>query len=162
MYHVWNRGSRKGVIAETYEEYCAVMRTIERARQKFGMAIIGYNVVYNHFHFVLWPRGDSDIPRFMKWLTQVLAKRFHAKRGTTGCGAVYQSRYRHRMITEERKFLAVLRYVEANARKHGVVQRAEAWPWGSAWRGDPIRPAIEICEGPIPRPPNWVDFLNEL
>jgi len=150
------------VIAETYQEYCTVMIAIEQAREKFGMRIIAYNVLSNHFHFLLWPRRDSDLPRFMKWLTQVLAKRFHERRGTTGCGAVYQSRYGDRMLMEDRKFLTALRYVEANARKHGFVHRAEEWPWCSAWRGDQLGPRVSIHDSPIRRPPNWIDFLNEI
>lgn len=70
MYHVCNRGSRKGVIAKTYDEYCSFLGIVEAARQKFGMRIIAYNVVENHFHFLRCPVNDPDLPRFMKWMTQ--------------------------------------------------------------------------------------------
>jgi putative transposase len=162
VYHVCNRGSRKGVIAHTYEDYCVFLTTVELARQKFGMRIIAYNVIENHFHFLLWPLNDRDIPRFMKWMEQTHAQRFHRQRGTTGCGAVYQSRYFSRRVTEDRKFLTALRYVESNARRHGLVERAEQWLWCSAWAGDPIGPRVVIEESPIPRPANWIDVLNDI
>ena len=162
MYHVCNRGSRKGVIAKTYEEYCALLVIVETARQKFGMRIIAYNVIDNHFHFLLWPVNDHDLPRFMKWMTQKHAQWFNRVRGTVGCGAVYQSRYVSRMITDDRHYLTALRYVESNARRHVRVDRAEQWPWCSAWRGESIGPRVVLCDSPIPRPANWLDFLNEI
>jgi putative transposase len=41
----------------------------------------------NHFHFVLWPSADNELPDFMAWLTTTHSKRWHASRGTTGTGA---------------------------------------------------------------------------
>src|SRR4051812_14544412 len=161
VYHVCNRGSRKGVIAETYDEYCEVLALIERARAKIGMRIIAYNILNNHFHFLLWPVCDSDLSRFMKAFEQPHAQRFHRRRQTRGCGAVYQSRFVNRMIRDERSYFTALRYVEANARRHGVVQRAEAWPWCSAWQSEPVGPAVVLADSPIPRPENWLEILNE-
>ena len=160
-YHVCNRGSRKGVIVETYEDYANFVGLTNAAREKFRMRILAYNLLGNHFHFVLYPRRDDDMPRFMKWLEQKHAKRFHRQRGTVGCGAVFQSRYYSRMITEERKLFSALKYVEGNARRHGLVERAEHWPWCSAWNREPIGPAVVIDDSPVPRPSNWLDFINE-
>ncbi len=37
-------------------------------------------------------------------------------------------------VQRDEHFLAVARYVEANALRAGLVERAEAWRWGSLWR----------------------------
>ena len=160
-YHVCNRGSRKGVILRTYEDYSNFITLINAAREKFRMRILAHNLLGNHFHFVLWPRGDDDVPRFMKWLEQKHAQRFHRKGGTVGSGAVFQGRYVSRMISEDRKLFTALRYVESNARRHGFVKRAEDWPWCSAWNRAPIGPTVVIDDSPVLRPSNWLDFLND-
>jgi putative transposase len=162
VYHVCNRGSRRGVIAETYEEYCDVLALIERARAKIGMRIIAYNVLDTHFHLVLWPVSDSDLSRFMQAFEQTHAQRFHRRRGTRGCGAVYQSRFVHRMIRDERGYFGILRYVEANARRHGAIENAEDWPWSSAWCGEPIGPTVTLHDGPLSRPEHWLEILNDI
>ena len=161
MYHVCNRGSRKGVILETYEDYAAFCGLLEEARGKFRMRILAYCLLKNHFHFLLWPRSDLDLPHFMKWLTQTHAQRFHRARGSVGTGAVYQSRYVSRPIAEDWKYFTALRYVEANALRHGVVQHVEEWPWGSAWPREPIGPPVVIDDSPVPRPTNWLEILND-
>jgi putative transposase len=160
VYHVCNRGSRKGVLLETYEDYAAFCALLVEARRKYGVRIIAYCLLSNHFHFLLWPVSDN-LPRFMKWLTGTQARRFHLARGTVGCGAVYQSRYVSRMVQEDRKFVGALKYVEGNARRHEIVERAEAWPWSSAWNQDGLGPAVPLDESPIPRPTNWLDFIND-
>lgn len=98
----------------------------------------------------------------MQWLTGTHARRYHLRRGTVGCGAVYQSRYVARAIDEPRKFFGALRYVEANALRHGVVHRAQDWPWTSAWAGDSIGATVAIDDSPILRPANWLEMLNDL
>ena len=162
VYHVCNRGSRKGVVLETYEDYAAFCALVEQARSKRPMRIIAYCLLRTHFHFLLWPEGGQDLPRFMKWLTGTHARRFHLSRGSVGTGAVYQSRYVARRIDETRKFFTALRYVEANALKHGVVRRAEHWPWGSAWNRESIGATVRIDDSPVTRPSNWLQILNEM
>ena len=161
MYHVCNRGSRKGVLFDSCEDYESFIRLMEDARGKFQMRIIAYCLLSTHLHFLLWPRCDGDVVRFMHWLTSTHAKRFHRRRGSIGAGAVYQSRYFSRGIDEGRKLMTALRYVERNALAAHLVTRAEDWPWGSAWIGE--APASFITdESPLPRPANWLETLNHL
>lgn len=148
------------MILETYDDYAAFCALVERARRKIAMRIIAYCLLRTHFHFLLWPRGDDDLPLFMKWLTGTHARRFRVQGGTVGQGAVYQSRYFSRPIDEARKFFGALRYVEANALKHGVVRRVQDWPWCSAWNREPIGASVTIDDSPIPRPANWLEILN--
>jgi putative transposase len=162
VYHVCNRGSRKGVVFETYEDYAAFCELVEEARQKRPMRIVAYCLRKTHFHFLLWPVNDQDLPRFMKWLTSTHARRWHLRRGSVGSGAVYQSRYFARGIADVRGFFTALRYVEANALKDGAVTRAEEWPWGSAWRREGFGSRVSIDDSPIARPSNWLRILNDL
>jgi len=161
VFHVCNRGSRRGDILVTYEDYAAFCALVNEARRKRPMRIIAYNLRRTHFHFLLWPERDNDVPRFMKWLTATHAQRWHRQHGSVGTGAVYQSRYVSRGIADVRDYISTLRYVEANARKDEVVTRAEDWPWGSAWGGEPCGASVVIDDGPIARPANWLQILNE-
>jgi putative transposase len=161
VYHVFNRGSRKGVLFERCEDYDAFVRLMEEAREKRPIRIPAYCLMKTHFHFLLWPRRDEDVPRFMKWLTSTHAMRFHRCRGSKGTGAVYQSRYVSKPIGDARHFFTALRYVERNAVQAGTVERAEEWRWCSAWVGD-ARDFFVADEGPFRRPANWLEILNDL
>jgi putative transposase len=126
------------------------------------MRIPAFSLMRTHFHFLLWPRTDVDMPEFMKWLEGTHTMGFHRTRGSRGTGAVYQSRYVSRLLPDDRNYLIALRYVERNALVAGYVQRAEDWPWCSSWHGEGGPQLFVADASPIPRPPYWTDFLNEI
>ncbi|MEO6238058.1 MAG: transposase [Vicinamibacterales bacterium] len=162
MYHVFNRGSRKGVLFDTSEDYDAFEDLMEEARRRQPVRIVAYCLMKNHVHFLLWPRTDRAVPQFMKWLLGTHANRFHRARGTVGLGAVYQSRYGCRQVSDERRLYNAWRYIERNALEGGFVERADEWPWCSAWQGDQDRPPFDLDEGPVTRPSTWLEMLNDL
>jgi putative transposase len=61
-------------------------------------------------------------------------------------------------IQEDGHFLIGCRYVERNALKAGVVERAEEWRWGSLWArrqgGEQLRALLS--DWPLERPRNWL------
>jgi putative transposase len=161
VYHVFNRGSRKGVLFDTSEDYDAFEQLMDDARRKRPVRIVAYCLMKTHVHFLLWPTADNAIPAFMKWLMSTHAAAFHRRRGSVGQGAVYQSRYGCVPVEDARQLFTVWRYVERNALEAGVVSTADEWPWSSAWQGDHMRPPFEVDEGPYERPTNWLQILND-
>jgi putative transposase len=159
MYHVCNRGSRKGVLFENSDDYDAFECLMNEARAKRPIRILAYHLMPNHFHFLLWPVGDDDVPRFMQWLTSTHASRWHRERNTVGNGAVYQGRYRCVWIENEMHLFNTWRYIERNAREAGFVERVEEWRWSSASTRNGDRPFI-VDPLPFARPSNWLGLLN--
>lgn len=39
--------------------------------------------------------------------------------------------------------------------------RAEDWTWGNLWRRQNQRGLTMLADGPVQRPPDWVEFVNE-
>jgi Transposase IS200 like len=115
-----------------------------------------------HVHLLLWPSVDDVIPAFMQWLESSHARVWHARRGTKGTGAVFQSRYGLVMVENEFQYYATLIYVERNALEANYVELADAWPWGSAWQGDDEHRPFDSDAPPFPRFPNWLDCLNAM
>ena len=126
---------------------------------------------------MLWPRANGDLPEFMRWLTVAHTQRWHAARGSAGAGHVYQARYKsfpvqaRRISRAERdrggidagsSLLTVLRYVERNAVRAGLVKRAEQWRWCSLWRrtaGDADQRAL-LTDPPGGWPGDWLKWVN--
>jgi len=58
--------------------------------------------------------------------------------------------------------LSVLRYVERNALRAGMVERAEDWRWGSLWlraHGGPDEKAI-LTDPPVKLGRDWLEHVN--
>jgi len=161
VYHVFNRGSRKGVVFDTYEDYSGFVDLLDLTRAKSAMRIIAYCMMPTHFHLLLWPPGDTDVPAFMHRLTTAHAGKWHRVKNNVGTGAVYQSRYVSVGITSGQHYFTALRYVERNALEAHLVQRAQDWPWCSASQLVSECPTFRLDDGPCPRPNNWLECLND-
>jgi putative transposase len=70
VYHVLNRGVGKNKLFYTDEDYLAFERVIVDTLEKRPMRILGYCVIPNHWHFVLWPERDGDLAAFMQRLSE--------------------------------------------------------------------------------------------
>jgi putative transposase len=116
----------------------------------------------NHFHVVLWAAKDGQLSRFMQWLTMTHTQRWHAHRHSAGRGHLYQSRFKSFAIQRDGHFLAVCRYVERNALRAGLVERAEDWVWGSlACREQKLAKGKALLDDwPVDRPARWRRLVN--
>lgn len=162
VYHALNRGVARLPLFEKDGDYAAFERVVTAAIAKHPIRILAYCLMPNHWHFVLWPAGDGELTDFLRWLTHTHTQRWHAHYHTAGTGHVYQGRFRAFPIQEDDHLFAVLRYVERNALRAGLVGRAEDWRWGSLWRR---RSELEkeqplLHSGPLPLPKDWVARVN--
>ncbi len=67
----------------------------------------------------------------------------------------------HFPIKSDMHLLLVLRYVERNALRVKLVDRAENWPWYSLWRLQQNRGLSILSDWPVERPADWVEYVNE-
>jgi putative transposase len=156
VYHVLNRANARMTLFEDDGDYLAFQRVLTQACERVGMRLLAYCVMPNHWHLVVWPRGDGDLSRFMNWLTLTHTQRWHQHRNSVGNGHVYQGRFKSFPIETSEYLLTVCRYVERNPVRAGLVTRAEQWQWSSAASAN----GTVLHQWPIPRPPSWLEWVN--
>ncbi len=123
------------------------------------MRILAYCLMPNHFHLALWPRGDGELSRWMHWLMTTHVRRYLGRYRSSG--HVWQGRFKAFPAQEDEHLLAVLRYIERNPLRAGLVERAEAWPWSSLrWLAAPERGPVRLEPGTVPRGTLWVEGVN--
>jgi len=47
-------------------DYAAFERVMTRTLEQASMRVLAYCVMPDDWHLILWPRGDSDLARFMQ------------------------------------------------------------------------------------------------
>jgi putative transposase len=89
-------------------------------------------------------------------------QRWHAHHGTAGTGHLYQGRYKSFPVQSDEHLLTVCRYVERNALRANLVQRAEEWKWESlsARRDNDAAERPILTPWPIERPRDWTARVN--
>lgn len=160
VYHVGNRGSRKGPLFDSPADFDSFKELVATARDLHPVRILAYCLMFNHWHFLLWPTEDGALSRFMHWLTgrHALLRRRNTK--TVGEGAVYQSRFWAFPMLDHLHLLAAWRYVERNPIEAGLVMRAEEWQWSSACPTNGDSEVLSLDLGPLPRSANWLEIVN--
>ena len=155
-YHVLNRGNARSEIFRKPEDYTAFLTLLREATDRVPMHILAYCLMPTHFHLALWPRRDGDLSRFLHWLLTAHVRRYHQHYQSSG--HVWQGRFKAFPIQQDDHLLTVLRYIERNPVRAGLVTRAEEWQWsslrergsGGAW----------LHPSPVSGPPNWAAWVN--
>jgi len=161
VFHVLNRGVGRRNLFDKDDDSLAFERVIAETLRVRPMRICALCLMSNHWHFVLWPEHDGDLPAFMQQLTNTHVKRWKEHRREIGYGHLYQGRYKSFPVQTDESFFQVVRYVERNALRANLVARAEAWPWSSLaipTRQDALWRLIS--DWPVPRPSLWSDHVN--
>ena len=157
-YHVINRGNNRATIFHDARDYEAFTALMEQGRAKVGLTVLAACVMPNHFHAVVAQQGPTDISRWMHWLLTTHTHRHHLRYDT--CGRLWQGRFKAFPIELDGHLLTVMRYVERNALRAGLVGRAQEWRWGSlAWRqpGSACR-LLRLADFNLPA--DWAEWVN--
>ncbi len=158
-YHVINRGNAQARVFHKDADYQAFVDLIAAGCERLPMRVPAYCLMPNHFHLVLWPRGDGDLSRWMQWLMTAHVRRYH--RHYQSSGHVWQGRFKAFPIQQDSHFLMVIRYVERNPVRAKLVDRAQDWPWSSLrWWDQRGAPGF-LHRGPVDRGRDWLAEVNE-
>ena len=161
-YHVLNRGNRKQVIFKKPGDYRAFLRILLEANARFAMPLCALCVMNNHFHLVVWPDSARSISAYMHWILSAHVQRYHLHYGIRGTGHLYQDRYKAFPIQDARHMYTVMRYVEANPLRAGLLINAEHWKWSSlALRRQPDWKDILANENKVALPEDWPAIVNQ-
>lgn len=163
VYHVLNRRVGRLPLFDKPADYKAFETILQEAWELTGIRIVAYCLMPSHWHLLLWPRQDGDLSEVMRWVTVTHSQRWHAHRHTSGSGPVYQGRFKSFPVQTDEHFITVARYVERNALRAKLVERAEQWRWSSLWRraqGD-LKLYEFLSEWPVERPRHWIKWVNE-
>jgi putative transposase len=165
IYHVLNRGAGRQTLFEDAGDYAAFLRAMADVLREEPIRVLGYCLMGNHWHLVLWPHRDGQLARFMQRLTITHVRRWTEHRHRVGWGSVYQGRFKSFPVQDDPHLTTVLRYVERNPLRAKLVPRAEAWRWSSLGQhalpaDDPSVPTIPIAPWPVARRRDWVAWVN--
>jgi len=160
VYHVLNRGNGRMRIFHKDGDYEAFLRVLTEGLQCYAIELFTYCLMPNHWHLVVRPGSDEALGRWLGWVGVTHVRRYHAHYHSRGGGHLYQGRFKSFPVAEDDYFLALCRYVEANALRARLVGRAEDWRWsGLAQRGEDAGD-LPLAAWPVERPRDWLARVN--
>ena len=162
IYHALNRSSFRSALFKREKHYRDFLSILEESLAVVPMRILAYCLMPNHWHLVLYPRAAGDLSKFMQRITLTHTQRHRARTRTVGYGHLYQGRYKSLPVESDSHFLALVRYVERNAKRAALVKKAEDWPWSSAYvrRYGREKQKKILRPWPVAEPKDYVQWLN--
>lgn len=160
IYHVLNRGNGRMRIFHKAADYEAFERVLAEGLERYPVEWLTYCLMPNHWHLVVRPKTDKALGRLMGWVGVTHVRGYHEHDHSRGGGHLYQGRFKSFPVAEDDYFLALCRYVEANALRAGLVERAEDWRWCGLWRRANGGTELPLSVWPVERLRNWVAWVN--
>jgi putative transposase len=162
VYHVLNRGNGRMRIFRKAGDYEAFERVLAEGLERYPVDLLTYCLMPNHWHLVARPKTNRALGRLMGWVGVTHVRRYQEHYHSRGGGHLYQGRFKSFPVSEDDYFLALCRYVEANAVRAGLVDRAEQWQWSGLWRRAQAQGDSELRLSPWPleRPRQWLAWVS--
>jgi putative transposase len=158
--HVVNRGNDKRLLFERAAEFEDFLALVVWAKGQCKVRIVAYCIMGNHWHFVFWVEYDGDVSWFLHRLTSTHAKSWRRRTKTTGCGHVYQARFKSSKVYTEAYYYNLLRYVEQNPLRANLVRQSSDWRWSSLAERLGHRDNLLLDAGPADLPIGWPQLVD--
>jgi len=141
-------------------DYEAFERVLAEGLERYPVELLTYCLMPNHWHLVVRPKTDEALGRWMGRVGVTHVRRHHEHCHTRGGGHLYQGRFKSFPVAEDDYFLALCRYVEANPRRAGLVERTDRWQWSGLRRRAHGSDELPLSPWPVKRPRNWLARVN--
>ncbi len=128
-HHVTQRGNARRDVFLTPADRQVYLGLLKQYSEHYSLRILGYCLMTNHVHLVVIPGHPESLPRAMREVHGRYARYRNALDHATG--HVWQNRY-YSCAFEAVRLASVMRYVELNPVRAGLVRSAEDFAWSSA------------------------------
>ena len=142
-------------------DYQVFEQVLAEGLQRYPVDLFTFCLMPNHWHLVVRPGTDEALGRLLGWVGVTHVRRHRARHPSRRGGHLYQGRFKSFPVQADSHFLAVCRYVEANAVRAKRVRRAELWQWTGLWRRQQRKTDLPLAGWPQDRPRGWPAHVNE-
>jgi putative transposase len=149
MYHVYNRLARGGRLFESDDEVEEFVGLLREVKQRDDLLIYAWCVLPTHFHLLL---RTTSRPLWRSLATAQVRYSKGVNRRHGVAGPVWQSRYKAKLVEDQRYFEHLVVYIHLNPVAAGLVTDPAAWRWGGHWEivqriREPLADVDEVLSG---------------
>ena len=148
-YHVTHRGNNKQSIFWEDEDRFKYLRLAKKYSDKWECTILAYSLMPNHVHLLIKPYKDYSLAKAMQGISLCYTQRINRKYQRTG--RLWECRYYSSIIDKDSYLWNVIRYIEQNSVRAGLVEKPDDYKWSSSRAHilgikDPLISTKEILE----------------
>jgi len=157
-HHIIQRGNRRQQTFFNKDDYLLYKKIMREFCRKHDISVWAYCLMPNHVHMILVPKTEDGIRLAVgeahRRYTSLINKREQWK------GHLWQGRFSSYPM-DEKHLIVAARYIEQNPVRAKLVNKAEDWPWSSAYshlnmKDDDlvsVQPLLDLV-------PDWQEFID--
>ena len=130
--HIIQRGNNRQVIFSAEQDFQFFRDALVDAARQRGLAIHGYVWMTNHVHLLATPQFNDSISKTFQSVGRRYVQYFNFTYQRSG--TLWEGRYRATVVDSEQYLLTLMRYIELNPVRAGMVASAQDYPWSSYCR----------------------------
>ena len=129
-HHVTQRGNNRDHVFFSDGDRQFYRRILRKYSLICGVEVWAYCLMSNHVHILGVPEADDSLARCFGGVNLVYTQHVNRERGRSG--RLWQSRFFSCPVDKDSYLWPVLRYIERNPVRGGIVQTAWEYQWSSA------------------------------
>jgi putative transposase len=129
-HHVTQRGNNRTEVFLDDADRERYLKTLVRYCEEFKVSIWAYCLMTNHVHLLAVPEQGYSLAQGIGRTNLIYTQYANAKYGRTG--RLWQNRFFSCPVEQEQYLWAVVRYIETNPVRAGLVRQAWDYRWSSA------------------------------
>ncbi|KAA3609628.1 MAG: transposase [Calditrichaeota bacterium] len=129
IYHVFNRGCNRGLIFFSNENYLYLLRKVKSTYERYGVGVLAYCLMPNHYHFLLKQKTDRPLSDWIKTLFNGYVQAVNKQQKRTG--TLFEGRAQHVLVDNNAYFVHLARYIHLNPVKAKLVKNPADWQYSN-------------------------------
>jgi putative transposase len=127
--HIIQRGNNRQAIFSAEADYQFFRDALVEAAQQYGLAIHAYVWMTNHIHLLATPEQEHSMSKVLQSVGRRYVQYFNLAYRRSG--TLWEGRYRATVVDSEQYLLTLMRYIELNPVRAGMVDHPGDYPWSS-------------------------------
>ena len=127
--HIIQRGNNRQVIFAADEDYQFFRDALIEAADKYALAIHAYVWMTNHVHLLATPEFEHSISKVFQSVGRRYVQYFNFTYHRTG--TLWEGRYRATVVDSEQYLVTLMRYIELNPVRAGMMEQPGDYRWAS-------------------------------
>ncbi len=117
------------MIFDADADYQFFRDSVVEAARKYGLVVHAYVWMTNHVHLLATPEFAHSISKVVQSVGRRYVQYFNFTYHRTG--TLWEGRYRATVVDSEQYLLVLMRYIELNPVRAGMVEQPVDYPWSS-------------------------------
>ncbi|MBN1006961.1 transposase [Amphritea pacifica] len=127
--HIVQRGHSRDPVFFENQDYATYAYWHKESSKKYFVSIHAFVMMTNHIHLLVTPSEAESISLFMQFIGRRFVPYINHKYGRSG--SIWEGRYKACLVQDDAYLLTVMRYIELNSVRAGMVELPGHYRWSS-------------------------------